>query len=353
MGKKLYNILAVGVLMFFLVSAARGQEIKLRFTSNYPEAHMQGCGVAKVWLNEVEKRSNGRVKTTYTYGGALLGGEEMLEGIGAGVADVGAMAPVFVPGKLKIFGLFGGFTDLALAGLDCRGVVNVTWAMHDGFKEVQQEWDRYNVKLLVVSPTPAYQVGTKKPINRIEDFRNLKIRSHGKFQGKLMEAVGAVQVVMPLGDVYTSAQTGLVDGAVSLADSFKSVKLQELLKYMTHMGGVTVPFAPVVHIMNKDTWNKLPPDIQKIFDDLKWEMSIRAADMMATDEKKAMAELEAQGVKYITLTDEEMARWKKASPDWVPIVAQELNAGGLPGTEITKKVYELCQAYKAGKWRYR
>jgi TRAP-type C4-dicarboxylate transport system substrate-binding protein len=75
---------------------------------------------------------------------------------------------------------------------------------------------------------------------------------------------GSIPVEMPITETYTSLERGVVDGTVVPFEGLGIFKLDDLVKYTTITDFYTVTMAV---LMNKRTWKKLPPDIQKIIDE--------------------------------------------------------------------------------------
>src|SRR5436305_1819307 len=74
-------------------------------------------------------------------------------------------------------------------------------------------------------------------------------------QHAVIKALGGVPVVMPMGDVYTSIEKGVVDGGCAPANVMLATKHHEVAKYR-----VEPRFGLLVSMigMNLDRWNKLP-----------------------------------------------------------------------------------------------
>jgi TRAP-type C4-dicarboxylate transport system substrate-binding protein len=91
--------------------------------------------------------------------------------------------------------------------------------------------------------------------------------------------------------------------------------------------------------MNANSFNKLPPDAQKVFDKLSGDGAVdftgKEWDQVESDAEN-MAK--AKGVEYISLSPEEIARWRKLL---VPIheeYAAELGSKKLPGKKILEEL---------------
>jgi len=98
--------------------------------------------------------------------------------------------------------------------------------------------------------------------------------------------------------------------------------------------------------MNLQTWNKLPPDIQKIFD----EMSPWAQKLHYDLGNEAGARAESVSVKagnvLNKLTPEEKARWAKTTKPLGDTWATNMDAKGLPGKALLDEMYKIAGGHK-------
>jgi TRAP-type transport system periplasmic protein len=108
----------------------------------------------------------------------------------------------------------------------------------------------------------------EKPVRNVGDMRGLKVRAPSRQITKLVSALGATAVGMPLPNIPDALSKGTIQGAVIPWEVVPSVKVQELTKYHAEFdpaGGAlyTITF---VMAMNKAKYNSLPADLKKIID---------------------------------------------------------------------------------------
>lgn len=103
-----------------------------------------------------------------------------------------------------------------------------------------------------------------------------------------MEALGANATPLAFGEVYTSLQTGVIDGAENNAPSFESTRHYEVAKFYTLDEHMMVPEALVV---SKTLWDSLTPEDQTAMRD--------AARASAQTQRKLWAEREAASTKIL------------------------------------------------------
>lgn len=128
-----------------------------------------------------------------------------------------------------------------------------------------------------------------KPINTPADLKGMKIRvPDADIFVATVEALGANATPLAFGEVYTSLQTGVIDGAENNAPSFESTRHYEVAKYYSLDQHMMVPEALVV---SKTLWDGLPPEDQAIFRD--------AARASALTQRKLWAERVAASTKVL------------------------------------------------------
>lgn len=104
---------------------------------------------------------------------------------------------------------------------------------------------------------------TKKPIHSPADLQGLKIRVISTpTTNKSIELLGASPVSVPLGEVYTALQQGVIDGAENNIPSYFYTRHVEVAKYYSFDQHTSIP--DYVVISNK-AWNKLSADQQALF----------------------------------------------------------------------------------------
>ena len=125
---------------------------------------------------------------------------------------------------------------------------------------------------------------SQKPIETLEDLAGMKFRvMQNDVFVDMMDALGANATPMPYGEVYSSIQTGVIDGAENNFPSYDSAGHFEVAKYFTLDQHLMVPEVVAV---SKMSWEKLSPEDQEIMRE--------AAQNSAVLERKLWAEQEAE-----------------------------------------------------------
>jgi TRAP-type C4-dicarboxylate transport system substrate-binding protein len=176
-------------------------------------------------------------------------------------------------------------------------------------KHKPKEWNDVHV-LYVTNPGPIIVLMGSKPVKTLEDLKGIKIRAVGQMSD-IIKALGGVPVPLGMPDVYDALRRGVIDGVTVDLSTLKYWKFAEVIKFVTadwQLGnGYTFYF-----VMNKNKWNALAPDIQKIFTEVANEAREKQAVLWNEMDIEGRDLFKSQGGQVISLSDAEAAKWLKA-----------------------------------------
>jgi len=134
----------------------------------------------------------------------------------------------------------------------------------------------------------------QKPINSVEDMKGLKFRViQSDIFVDMVAALGANATPMPYGEVYSSIETGVIDGAENNFPSYDTAKHYEVAKYLS-LDEHTI--LPEVFVMNKAAFDKLSPEDQAIFKEAAAESVAKQRELWAAKVGESRKIVEAAGV---------------------------------------------------------
>ena len=239
-----------------MIGAASAQTV-LRSSDTHPDGYPTVEAV-KYFGELIKERTDGRYSVE-VYHSAQLGQEaDTIEQVRSGVIDLNrvSMAPwnslvplTMIPSLPYLFTspdharkvMASEIGDEIAKGFDAHGVVVL--AFYDGGAR-----SFYN---------------SKKPINTVADLAGLKFRViQSDVFVDMVAALGATATPMPYGEVYSSIETGVIDGAENNFPSYESAKHFEVAKNYSLDEHTIVP---EVFVMSKTAWDKLTPEDQEIF----------------------------------------------------------------------------------------
>ncbi|HYL81957.1 MAG TPA: TRAP transporter substrate-binding protein [Candidatus Acidoferrum sp.] len=141
----------------------------------------------------------------------------------------------------------------------------------------------------------------KKPIREPGDLKSLKIRvMENKVHQAAFRQLGADATPMAWGEVFTSLQQGLLDAQENPIPIIYTFKLNEVQRYLSLTGHV---YSPAPLLMSKKTWDRLPPEIQKVMLDAARETAQFERGLIREQEQQELGELRAKGMIVIENPD--------------------------------------------------
>lgn len=201
-------------------------------------------------------------------------------------------------------------------------------------ERTKKDFEKTNL-LLVGSFCFGRHVYTRKPVRSLAELKGMKIRTMEiRSVMDAWNALGANATPLPFGELYTSLQTGLVDGGEGSATAYYSNKFHEVAKYLAV---INFKYSTVSFVMNKKKFDSLPSDLQKAIMQAGKETLELTREIYADWENDVLDTLKASGVTVIT--QKEMADY----PAW----RQRIREAGVnaalfkkAGTEFERLVEE-------------
>ncbi len=310
--------------------------ITIKVANWFPIGHKQ-TPLLESWCKELEKRTNGKVKVNYYPGGTLVPAVQSYDAVTKGISDVGNHVLGYTVGRFPLTEVI----DLPHGYPNNTVPTKLANAFYNKFRP--KEFNDVKV-LWFHSQSPGLIHSKSKPVAKLEDLKGLKMRTYGS-NAKLMGLLGGAPVAMPMGDVYDALSRGVADGLMAAYEALEGWRLGEQVRYTTENYGTSYT-ACFVMVMNKDKWNSLPPDVQKVVDQMNLEYADKYAAMWDDIEKHGKEYMIKRGAKIITLSKEEEARWiEKAQPLFEEYV-KKMKEKNLPGDEALKFVRDYLKPYR-------
>ena len=238
------------------------QAVTLKFhTFMAPQSNVW-LNMHKAWMDKVEKDSGGRIKFE-AYPAMQLGGTpvQLYDQARDGVVDVIWTLPGNTAGRFPRVEVF----ELPFIMTNAEATSKAYWEYvqtlaADEFKDTQV------IALQVHGPGVIHTA--EKAVKSVGDMRGLKMRAPTRQVTKLMGALGATPVGMPLPQIPDALSKGTIQGCVIPWEVVPSVKVHELTKFHAEFdpAGGSLYTTTFVMAMNKNKYNSLPPDLKKVID---------------------------------------------------------------------------------------
>jgi tripartite ATP-independent transporter DctP family solute receptor len=269
------------------LAGASAQTVTLRSADTHPDGYPTVEAV-KFMGQLIEQRTAGRYKIQMFPSSTLGQEKDTIEQTRFGVIDMNRinMAPLnnlipetAVPGLPFVFRsvehmrkvMDGPIGDEILKAFEAHGMVGL--AFYDSGAR-----SFYN---------------TKRPVTKLEDLKGLKIRvQQSDMFIDLVNALGANATPMPFGEVFSSLQTGVIDGAENNWPSYESTRHFEVAK---HYSKTEHSMTPEVLVISKRAWDKLSDADKAIFRSAAKDSVAKMRELWEAREKASEAAVKAKG----------------------------------------------------------
>ena len=314
------------------IHLAYGQATNVRFSTWHVPVSREVKTVWEPMLEELKKKSGGKITSALYAGGALGKAPEHYDIVSKGLSDMGYFTATFTPGRFPLSDVLS--LAVWVDGKDLA--TDIGNAMYE--RILHREFP--GVKMIELNGCIQSFLWTKKPVRSLADTKGLKVRSPGGHQTNYIKALGAEPVFMPLGDVYLAMETGTVDGLVTCPPMILAFKLHEVAKH-----GVVATFGCVTEgvIMNQDSWKKAPDDQKSIIEAVSHNPFHTTGGLTREVYKVMMKEIADRGVNLYTLPSDEGERWYDRFREVTRKWAADLEAKGLPAKQVVKIYNEECE----------
>ena len=329
----LLSLVVVGIVLTALMGCGPSSEEKateLSYSVFFPPTHIQ-CQTAEAWAAEIGKRTNGRVKITIYPGGTLTNAPQCYEGVVSGVSDIGMSCFAYTRGR---FPLLEGL-DLPLGYPNGMVATKVATEMTHKYQPAEVS----DVVVLYVHAHGPGILASRRPVRQLEDLADLKVRATG-LSSKIVQSLGGTPIAMSQGETYEALQKGVVDATFCPIETLKGWKQAEVINHVTETSVIGYTTAMFV-VMNKDAWNRLSPEVQKVFAEVSDQWVEKHGEAWDQADQEGLAYVQELQRQIITLGAAEQQRWQTAVQ---PVLDEYVTAAtekGLPGREFLNDLRAL------------
>jgi len=319
-------------------AAAQAKAMVLKGQASFPPTSLLFADF-KDYAERVDKMSAGRLKIETLPPGAVVGAFEVADGVNRGVLDAAFTCTYYFIGKHKAAALF---TDVPGGPFGMDTIDFWGWEYEGGGVELLNEFYQQILKMNIVAypifPTGAQSLGWfKKPLKSIADLKGLKYRVPG-LAAEVYKDIGVAVVTLPGGEVLPALERGTLD-ATEWYTPGEDILLgfHNVQKYY-YYPGVHETAGACDFLVNKDIWDKLPPDLQAIMKGAAAETALRSMLRFNRRDAEALRDFkDKHKVNLVRTPDDILVAYLKA---WDKIAERE--AAKDP---FFKRVIESQKAY--------
>lgn len=310
---KSWLVAAAGATVF-MTGAAMADPVNLRIQTHYATEHPTGKLLAQ-WIDDVQTMSGGDITVEMFYSSSVVASTETFDAAINGILDCDATGGAYQTGKNPAFQFVG----------DIMGGYDTPWQQYswlyygDGYQAAQELYNAQNMQLVGWAIYGQESLSSSRPIAGFEDLKGWKFRSPPGMETEIFEKLGASPIVMDFTEIFTSLETGIIDGADAsgLANNV-GLGLYDIVKHATYPGFHSMPSDHLA--CNLDVWNGLTDQQRRIIDTAWQKLSFQVALSNEKKNAEAAAQLTAAGVSLYDWSPEDRAEFRKAAQaaweDW-------------------------------------
>lgn len=317
---------ALGLTLALPVSA---QEVTLRLHQFLPEQSFVPAQILTPWIARIEAESGGRIRIEH-YPSMQLGGKpsDLVDQAVDGVVDIIWTLPGYTPGRFPRTEVF----ELPFMVRDAEAASRAYWELAEA---EMMETDFRDLHLLGTWVHGRGVIHSARPVEKLEDMVGLKLRAPSRVTTRLLEALGATAVGMPVPAVPEQLSKGVIDGALLPWEVSASLRVGELVKNHTEFPERGIYVATFILAMNKDAYAALSPDLQAVIDAASGAgFSAEAGRLQQGEDVPSRKTAEDLGNAITVLSPEEAARWEAAAAPVTQAWIAEMEAQGIDGQAL-------------------
>jgi TRAP-type transport system periplasmic protein len=294
----------------------------LKMSHQFP-AVAAGSKIDQWYADEVKKATNGEVEIKIFWSEALAKAKENLTLLRSGAIDMAGMSAGYFPSELPFY-CIGNSIAMGMDNI-CQSSA-IMKAFMDKVPAFKEEERNNKIRVLFFHLLNPYLLVTKEPVNNLSDLKGKKFRTWGEDLPMLFKAAGATPVTIFMPEIYENLQRGVIDGCPFSLDLVVAYKLYEVAKHITE---VVIWEGPAWGLwISEKSWQKLSPRNQEILLETADRARKREITTTAEAEIKAREFLKQEGVEFHNFPAQELAKWKKASPDFYNVWIEKMEKMG-------------------------
>jgi len=202
---------------------------------------------------------------------------------------------------IEILSMYGTFDDREHGGRFL--------AHENGGQEIYRRLEKKGLVVALYVSGP-WMLWTKTRVTSANDLTGMKVRTtKSKMEAACMKALGCIVYPLPVSELYSAAQTGLVAGTVTLPLSIASRKLDEVFRFSVEKPVFNYNYAGMA--VSKKLLDGMPSDIRKIALESLYEAADYTTTQAVSVNDNYIKKLEKRDVTFVTIAPAEWGNFHK------------------------------------------
>lgn len=326
MQKNGMTALAAAVAVAMSISTA-ASAATLRFAHPTPQSDLQH-ELAEAFKEAVESESGGELSVQIFPNGQLGNDAQMIDGARSGIIDI------TLSGLNNFTGLVPQATAFTLPFMFEDS--EAAWRALDGEPgdEIMQDLESFGLKGLAFPENGFREMtNSRGPIREPSDLDGLRMRVNNSITlSNMFEMLGANPQQVPVSELYTALETGVVnaqDHPLGIVVSFNFDEVQEYLS-MTHHA-----YSPLLMVMNLQSFERLTPEQQEIVQQAADDATEMQRSRSVEQIEEMISDLESEGMQVNRDVNVEAFR-EAVQPVWQSYTDEN-------GEEMVNRIQQAAQ----------
>lgn len=283
----------------------------------------------------IEERTDGRVKFKFYPGGVMGNDAAVLRKVrygqlNGGAFTAGSLVPVYPDAQLY---------SLPFIFRSHEEVAYVRSKMDD---KIRAGLERNKMTVLGMSGGGFARVFSDVPVRETSDLAKKKVwvPEGDLLSEAALKAAGVSPVPLPLSDVYTGLQTGLVDTVGSIPSGLIALQWHTKVKYMTE---VQLGYLFAYLVVDSKQFNKLSAVDRKVVLEVMRPAFDRLDQQSRVDNDNALKALEKLGIETVEPTAEAEQNWRDLGDQTI----EKLSDAGQYSQSMLREMQQHLQDFRS------
>lgn len=325
---------SIGIFLAMLAFSASARTLKI--ATIVPDGSSWLSEMRKAG-EEIKEKTQGRVKLKFYPGGVMGGDKTVLRKVRAGQLHGGA----FTSGALAAV-----YPDIELYSLPLlfRDYDEVDFVRSRLDEQLMQGLARNGFEALAITDGGFAYVLSQKPIRKVEDMKGTRVWlvEDDKMTEVALRIAGVAPVPLPIADVYTALQTGLVDTVAAPPIGAIAFQWHTRVSYLTD---VPIMYLTGIFAVDQKAFSRISKKDRKVVREVVSAAAKRLDKANRADEINAREALGNQGIEFVSaLSRDEVQRWRSISSQAI----SEMRGSGRYSDEMISEILTLLQEHRSG-----
>lgn len=304
-----------------VATAVQAEEVKLNAVSFIPKTAVVSHGF-KEFVQAINDKFDGELEIDWRGGPEVIPPFRLAGSVRNGSIDMALISPSYYSGLVP---------SATASNLSFKNYEEISETSYlETMTEVHAERGLHYLGEIPASPVKFFMF-FKEEVSGLDDISGKRVRVFPTIL-PFVKALGAEPLVLPIGEIYTAMERGVIDGFAQ-SNLGWAEQFDDVVNYY-----ITPPYyrAGFNALVNPDTWGKLPEDLRDrvqdyLRDELAPQIDLSWNEIIST----GYAEMDKAGFQEIKLSNEEAdeyiataieAAWEMLAMDVEPELHSELKA---------------------------